>query len=267
MPTNSINQTVLVTGASSGIGQGIAVAFGQSGANVIVNYHSDEDGAKDTLDMILKGGGQGLIYKANVGNEAEVKEMFKKAIAEYNSLDVLINNAGIQKDSSFANMTIEEWNNVINTNLTGHFLCAREAINHFQSKEQTTSAANAVGNIIFISSVHDIIPWAGHVNYASSKGGILMLMKSLALEVAPKKIRVNSISPGAIATDINGEVWKDEEKKKELLKLIPYKRIGMPEDIAKVAVWLASHESDYITGTTIYVDGGMTLYPGFTENG
>ncbi len=267
MSAHSINQTVLVTGASSGIGQGIAIAFAQQGANVIVNYHSDEDGAKNTLDMILKAGGQGFIYKANVGNEAEVKEMFKKAIAEYSSLDVLINNAGIQKDSSFADMTIEEWNKVINTNLTGQFLCAREAINHFQSKEQTTSVANAIGNIIFISSVHDIIPWAGHVNYASSKGGILMLMKSLALEVAPKKIRVNSISPGAIATDINDDVWKDEEKKKELLKLIPYKRIGMPEDIAKVAVWLASHESDYITGTTIYVDGGMTLYPGFVDNG
>lgn len=267
MTTLATNQTVLVTGASSGIGQGIAIAFGKQGANVIVNYHNDEEGANFTLEQILKVGGQGFTYKADVGKEDEVISMFKKAEDEYETLDVLINNAGIQADSSFADMTFEQWNKVIGTNLSGQFLCAREAIKQFQNKKQSSPEGKAIGNIIFISSVHDIIPWAGHVNYASSKGGILMLMKSLALEIAPKKIRVNGISPGAIATDINDEVWKDEEKKKELMKLIPYKRIGLPEDIAKVAVWLASHESDYITGTTIYVDGGMTLYPGFVNNG
>lgn len=267
MSTEPKNKTVLVTGASSGIGQGIAIAFGQVGANVIVNYHSDEEGANQTLEQISKGGGRGFIHKADVGKEDEVVAMFDKAVNEYGKLDVLINNAGIQKDNDFSSMTIDQWNKVINTNLTGQFLCAREAIQAFEVQESGTPEGKAIGNIIFISSVHDIIPWAGHVNYASSKGGILMLMKSLALEVAPKKIRVNAISPGAIATDINDEVWKDEEKKKELMKLIPYKRIGLPEDIAKVAVWLASHESDYITGTTIYVDGGMTLYPGFVDNG
>jgi glucose 1-dehydrogenase len=232
-----------------------------------VNYHSDDEGASNTLEQIEKGGGKGFIHKADVSNEDEVVTMFKKAANEFGSLDVLINNAGIQKDSDFSKMTLDAWNKVINTNLTGQFLCAREAIQSFEIKTQAGPDDKAIGNIIFISSVHDIIPWAGHVNYASSKGGILMLMKSLALEVAPKKIRVNGISPGAIATDINEDVWKDEEKKKELMKLIPYKRIGVPEDIAKVAVWLASHESDYITGTTIYVDGGMTLYPGFVDNG
>jgi glucose 1-dehydrogenase len=267
MKTQSTRQTILVTGASSGIGQGIAIAFGQQGANVVVNYHSDEEGAGHTLDMIKKGGGTGYIHKADVGNEEEVTGMFTKAVAEFGTLDVLINNAGIQKDSAFADMSLAEWNKVISTNMTGHFLCAREAIRHFQNKPKTGNDEKAIGNIIFISSVHDTIPWAGHVNYASSKGGILMLLKSLALEVAPKKIRVNGISPGAIATDINEDVWKDEEKRNELLKLIPYKRIGQPEDIAKVAVWLASPESDYITGTTIYVDGGMTLYPGFVNNG
>lgn len=267
MTTQTANQTVLVTGASSGIGQGIAIAFGQQGANVIINYHSDEEGANFTLEQILKVGGKGFIYKADVGKEDEVISMFKQAVDKYKTLDVLINNAGIQADSPFADMTFEQWNKVIGTNLSGQFLCAREAIKQFQNKKQSSAEGKAIGNIIFISSVHDIIPWAGHVNYASSKGGILMLMKSLALEIAPKKIRVNGISPGAIATDINDEVWKDEEKKKELMKLIPYKRIGLPEDIAKVAVWLASHESDYITGTTIYVDGGMTLYPGFVNNG
>lgn len=267
MAAQEITQTVLVTGASSGIGQGIAVAFGRKRANVVVNYYSDEEGANHTLRMIKEAGGNGFICKADVSKEDDVISMFAKTISEFGCLDVLVNNAGIQKDSSFSNMTIEQWNNVISTNLTGHFLCAREAIKHFEVNPQNKSEGNAAGNIIFISSVHDIIPWAGHANYASSKGGILMLMKSLALEVAPKKIRVNSISPGAIATDINDDVWKDEEKKKELLKLIPYRRIGQPEDIGKVAVWLASAESDYITGTTIYVDGGMTLYPGFLENG
>ena len=267
MKSQENNQTVLVTGASSGIGQGIAIAFGRCGANVVVNYHSDEDGANHTLEQIIKGGGKGFIHQSDVGKEEEVVAMFDKTVSEYGTLDVLINNAGIQKDSDFSNMTLDQWNKVINTNLTGQFLCAREAIQIFETKKQGSPEGEAIGNIIFISSVHDIIPWAGHVNYASSKGGILMLMKSLALEVAPKKIRVNGISPGAIATDINDDVWKDEEKKKELMKLIPYKRIGLPEDIAKVAVWLASHESDYITGTTIYVDGGMTLYPGFVDNG
>ena len=260
-------QTVIVTGGSSGIGQGIAILFGQKGANVVVNYHSDEEGAQYTLDQIIKGGGKGFIYKADIGSEAEVEAMFKKTIDEFGTLDVLINNAGIQKDSAFSSMTLDQWSKVINTNLTGQFLCAREAIQVFEKKPSPGPKGKAKGVIIFISSVHDIIPWAGHANYASSKGGITMLMKSLALEVASKKIRVNSISPGAIATDINDDVWKDEEKKKALMKLIPYQRIGLPEDVAKVATWLASEDSDYITGTTIYVDGGMTLYPGFVDNG
>lgn len=260
-------KTVLVTGASSGIGQGIAIAFGQRGANVICNYNSDEDGANYTLEQIKKAGGDGFTFQADVSQEDEVKAMYEQAEKEYHNLDVLINNAGIQNDNEFADMTLEQWDQVISTNLTGQFLCAREAIRQFRKKAQLGPEGPAIGNIIFISSVHDIIPWAGHVNYASSKGGILMMMKSLALEVAPKKIRVNGISPGAIATDINDDVWKDEKKKKELMELIPYKRIGLPEDVANVAVWLASHESDYITGTTIYVDGGMTLYPGFVDNG
>lgn len=267
MKNNLQKKTILVTGASSGIGQGIAIGFGQQGANVIVNYHSDEEGAKSTLDKIKTAGGDGFIYQADVSSEEEMKSMYEEAVKKYGSIDVLINNAGIQKDSSFSEMTLDEWNGVIKTNLTGQFLCAREAIRLFEQKSDVGDEAKAKGNIIFISSVHDVIPWAGHVNYASSKGGISMLMKSLALEVAQKKVRVNCISPGAIATDINDEVWKDEKKKAELLKLIPYKRIGQPEDIAKTAVWLASDESDYITGTTIYVDGGMTLYPGFLENG
>jgi glucose 1-dehydrogenase len=260
-------KTVIVTGASSGIGQGIAIAFGKLGANVVVNYYGDEEGAQATLDQLIAAGGQGFIHQADVSKEQEVIDLFEKTKEKYQGLDVLINNAGIQKDSAFAHMSLDEWNKVISTNLTGQFLCAREAIKQFDLKKVPAAHEKAKGSIIFISSVHDLIPWAGRVNYASSKGGVLMLMKSLALEVAPNKIRVNAISPGAIATDINEDVWSDEEKKKELMKLIPYQRIGEPEDVAKVAVWLAHDDSDYITGTTIYVDGGMTLYPGFVDNG
>lgn len=265
--TETKNKTIIVTGASSGIGQGVAIAFGQLGANVVVNYNSDEEGANHTLDLIKKGGGSGFVIQADVSDEEKVEEMFSKAIETYGRIDVLVNNAGIQDDSDFASMTLDQWNKVMHINLTGHFLCARAAIKHFNQQDTVSREDMAKGNIIFMSSVHDIIPWAGHINYAASKGGILMLMKSLALEVAPDKIRVNAISPGAIATDINEDVWNDEEKLEALLKLIPYRRIGKPEDIAKVATWLGSDESDYVTGTTIYVDGGMTLYPGFVDNG
>lgn len=258
------NKIVIVTGASSGIGQGVAIAFGRQGATVVVDYHSDKEGAEQTLKQIKEAGGTGIIFKADVSEEKEVEALFAECLAKYGSFDILVNNAGIQMDNSFSAMSIEEWRGVIDTNLTGQFLCARSAIRHFQSKDDHGSCK---GNIIFISSVHDIIPWAGHVNYAASKGGILMLMKSLALEVAPQKIRINAISPGAIATDINEEVWNDEQQRKELLKLIPYKRIGEADDIGKVATWLGSDDSDYVVGTTIYVDGGMTLYPGFENNG
>lgn len=267
MEKQSNTKTVMVTGASSGIGQAIAIAFGAQGANVIVNYHSDEEGANQTVHAIEKSGGKSFVFKADVSKEDEVIAMYKKMEEWYGGLDILINNAGIQMDSPFAEMTIGQWNTVIGINLTGQFLCAREAIRYFEKKKSDDPGMRSKGNIIFISSVHDVIPWAGHVNYAASKGGIDMLMKSLALEVAPKKIRVNCISPGAIATDINKEVWENIDSKKALLKLIPYNRIGMPDDVARVATWLASDDSDYITGTTIYVDGGMTLYPGFVDNG
>lgn len=267
MTAEAKKKTVVVTGGSSGIGQGVAIAFGQLRANVVVNYNSDEEGANHTLNLIQQGGGSGFVFQADVSEEEKVDEMFRKAEETYGRIDILINNAGIQQDSAFSEMTLEQWNKVMHINLTGQFLCARAAIKHFEKQSAVGPEDMAKGNIIFMSSVHDLIPWAGHINYAASKGGISMLMKSLALEVAPQKIRVNAISPGAIATDINEEVWNDEEKRKALIKLIPYKRIGKPEDVAKVAVWLGSDESDYVTGTTIYVDGGMTLYPGFVDNG
>jgi len=255
-----------VTGASSGIGQEIAVAMATAGANIVINCYNDEEGAKKTLARVESAGQRGLIVQADVGNEADVLRMFAAAKKEFGTIDILVNNAGIQKDSSFAAMTLKNWEAVINTNLTGQFLCAREAAKEFLSRD-IKNEAKAAGKIIFISSVHNIIPWAGHVNYTASKGGETMLMKSMAQELAPRKIRVNSIAPGAIKTDINKDVWSDPEQAEYLLKLIPYQRIGEPEDVARVAVWLASDDADYITGTTIYVDGGMTLYPAFSSGG
>lgn len=269
MQKDFTGKTVLITGASSGIGRGMALAFGRAGAQVVVNFHTGEDEARQVAEEISKGGGQAIAVQANVSQEAEVEHLFNQAIAQFHKLDVVICNAGIQKDDPLLQMSLSEWQKVIDVNLTGYFLCARQAAKHFlqQQPEEQAAGRQCAGNIILVSSVHDIIPWAGHVNYAASKGGVLMLLKSLALELAPKKIRVNGISPGAIQTEINQDVWQNEEKAQALLKLIPYGRIGLPEDIAQAALWLASPQSDYVTGTTLYVDGGMTLYPGFVDNG
>jgi glucose 1-dehydrogenase len=259
-------KTAIITGSGSGIGKAIALAFAGEGANTVINYHDDREEAEQVKEEIEKAGGKAIVVHADVSREEDVTRLFQQARQQYHSIDIVICNAGIQKDNNIADMDLAEWQRVIDVNLTGYFLCSREAIREFRNKKKETSKS-ATGNIIFISSVHDIIPWAGHVNYAASKGGVLMLMKSLALELGPEKIRVNAISPGAIKTDINKDVWSDEDQAKALLKLIPYGRIGEPEDVANVAVWLADTQSDYVTGTTIYVDGGMTLYPGFVNNG
>ncbi|KAA3436292.1 SDR family oxidoreductase [Rufibacter hautae] len=259
------NQVAIVTGASSGIGQGIAIRLGQHGASVVVNYHSDEEGAQATKEQIEAAGGKALVVKADVAQEQEVEAMFKAAKEAFGTIDILVNNAGIQKDAALVDMTMEEWQKVIGTNLTGPFLCARAAAREFIAQGIRKDISRAAGKIIFVSSVHDIIPWAGHVNYATSKGGVAMMMKTLAQELAPQQIRVNSISPGAIKTDINREEWESKEGEQKMLSQIPYGRIGEPDDIARVAAWLVSDEADYITGATLYVDGGMTLYPSFAD--
>ena len=164
-------------------------------------------------------------------------------------------------------MTLAQWNTVLAVNLTGQFLCAREAIQEFRRRGPIPELSKATGKILCMSSVHQVIPWAGHVNYAASKGGVDLLMRSLAQEAAPLKIRINGIAPGAIRTEINRDAWESEEALQRLLTLIPYGRIGEPEDVAKAAVWLASDEADYVAGTTLFIDGGMTLYPGFGDNG
>jgi glucose 1-dehydrogenase len=260
-------QKALVTGANSGIGEACAIALGAAGAAVCINYHSDPKEAERVMGVIREAGSAAIAVEADVSDEAQVETMFAEAIKAFGTIDILVNNAGLQQDAAFQNMTLKQWNTVISVNLTGQFLCARAAVREFLRRGVVPEVSSAAGKIICMSSVHEVIPWGGHVNYAASKGGVMQLMKSLAQEVAPKKIRVNSIAPGAIKTPINRAAWDTPEALADLLKLIPDGRVGVPEDIARAAVWLASDASDYITGTTLFVDGGMTLYPGFATGG
>ncbi len=260
-------QSALVTGANSGIGKAVAIALANDGANVVVNYVTKPEDAQQVVDEIKANGGNAIALPADVSKEDQVQAMFQAMYKQFGTIDILVNNAGLQKDAAFENMSLADWQLVIDVNLTGQFLCAREATREFLRRGIIPERSVAAGKIICMSSVHEVIPWGGHVNYATSKGGVMLLMKSMAQELAPKKIRVNSIGPGAIQTPINRSAWQTPEALKSLLTLIPYNRIGQPEDIGKVAVWLASDESDYITGTTIFADGGMTLYPGFSTNG
>lgn len=260
-------QVALVTGSSSGIGKAVATAFAKAGASVVIDYHSNKEAAEVMVEEIKAGGGNAICVGVDVSKEAEVQQMFRQIFDAFGTIDILVNNSGIQQDAAFHEMTLEQWQRVIDVNLTGQFLCSREAVREFMRRGIDQSKSIAAGKIICISSVHEIIPWAGHVNYASSKGGIMMLMKSMAQELAPYKIRVNSIAPGAIQTPINKSAWETKERLDKLLTLIPYNRIGQPEDVARLAVWLASDEADYITGQTMVIDGGMTLYPGFSTNG
>jgi glucose 1-dehydrogenase len=260
-------QVAIVTGASSGIGAGVAQALAAAGASVVVNYSSSPDKADHVLKEIIAAGGNGFTIKANVAVEEDVLHMFAETYKKYGTVDILVNNAGLQKDASFHEMTLEEWNYVLSVNLTGQFLCSREAIKEFLRRGVVEGRSKSAGKIICMSSVHEVIPWAGHANYSASKGGVMMLMKSIAQEYAPKKIRVNSIGPGAIRTPINHAAWQTPTAYNNLLKLIPAKRIGEAEDIGKASVWLASDDSEYVNGITLFVDGGMLLYPGFEDNG
>jgi glucose 1-dehydrogenase len=263
-----VGQKALVTGASKGLGQAMAIGFAQAGADVLVNYSTDEQGAQQTAEIIRGYGRKAVVFKANVARESEVKAMFDCMFESFGRLDICVPNAAIQLNANVDEMTLEQWQGVIDVNLTGMFLCAREATRAFKRQGIDRSISYACGKLIFMSSVHDIIPWAGHANYAAAKGGLMLFMKSLAQEVAHIRIRVNAISPGAIRTPMNVEKLTTPEMfESTLLKLIPAKRIGEPGDVARAAVWLASDESDYVYGTTIYVDGGMTLYPGFIGAG
>lgn len=274
MPTCKVRESLkgqkaLVTGASSGIGKGVAIALAKAGADIVVNFMDHEDSAEAVVKEIKAANPNVNVFafKADVSSEDQVQAMFKEMIKKFGTIDILINNAGLQQDASFQDMTLEQWNKVINVNLTGQFLCAREAVREFRKRGVNEDISCAAGKIICISSVHEVIPWAGHVNYAASKGGVMLMMKSIAQEVAHYRIRVNSICPGAIRTPINRSVWETPEAYNELMNLIPYNRIGEIEDIGRAAVWLASDDADYVSGISLFVDGGMTLYPGFSSDG
>jgi glucose 1-dehydrogenase len=266
-PKLLVGQKALVTGANSGIGQAVAIGLARAGADVIVNYVTNEPAARQVVEAIEAEGVKGLAIKADVSQEAEVQAMFKQALAAFGTIDILVPNAGLQRDSALVEMTLAQWNTVIGINLTGQFLCIREAVKEFLRRGVRKEVSVAAGKIVCMSSVHEVIPWAGHVNYASSKGGIHMMMKSLAQELAPHRIRVNAIGPGAIRTPINTIAWNTPEAYADLMTLVPYKRIGEPEDIAQAAIFLASDMADYISGVTLFVDGGMTCYPGCATGG
>ncbi len=262
-------QIAIVTGGSSGIGAGVALSLSEAGATVVINHSSEssKDRAAEVMKDIMTRGGRAAICRADVSKEDEVQQMFADVIRDFGTVDILVNNAGVQKDAAFEHMTLDQWNTVLSINLTGQFLCAREAVREFLRRGIVPEKSTAAGKIICMSSVHEVIPWAGHTNYAASKGGVMLMMKSIAQEFAHLRIRVNSIAPGAIKTPINRSAWDTPEAEKKLLQLIPSKRIGEVQDIGNAAVWLASDDSDYVNGITLFVDGGMTLYPGFSDNG
>lgn len=260
-------QRALVTGANSGIGAAIAQAYGRAGAAVAINYVTEPGRAESLAEALRADGADAIAVRADVSREDEVDAMFACVTAEFGSVDILVNNAGLQRDAPATGMSLEQWRRVIDVNLTGQFLCARAALREFERRGREPARSSALGKILCIASVHDTIPWADHANYAASKGGVLMLMKTLAQEWAPKGVRINAISPGAIRTPINTASWDTPQALESLLALIPYRRVGAPEDVARAAVWLASDASDYVVGTTLYVDGGMTLYPAFAHGG
>jgi glucose 1-dehydrogenase len=270
MPSNLqplAGQAAIVTGASSGIGLAVAEAVADAGAAVAVNYRSQAEPAEALVRRITDRGGRAVAVHADVSQEADVVRLFDETAAAFGRIDLLVANSGVQKDAAIADMSLEDWNTVIDVNLTGQFLCAREAVRRFRAQPEAGRPTRSAGTIVAMSSVHEVIPWAGHVNYAAAKGGVRMLTRSLAQEVAVDRIRVNAVAPGAIRTPINKEAWESEEALTRLLRLIPYGRIGEPEDVARAVVWLASDDADYVTGTTLFVDGGMSLYPEFRDNG
>ncbi|MEU0898261.1 SDR family oxidoreductase [Streptomyces massasporeus] len=260
-------QKALVTGANSGIGKATAIGLGRAGADVVVNYVAGREEAEKVVEEIASFGVRAAAYEADVSDEDQVVAMTARMVEEFGTIDILVANAGLQRDAPFTEMTRAQWQKVLDVNLTGQFLCAREATKEFLRRGVVPEVSRAAGKIICMSSVHQLIPWAGHVNYASSKGGVQMMMETLAQELAPKKIRVNAIAPGAIKTPINRSAWETPDAERDLLRLIPYERVGEPEDIAHAAVGLASDLMDYVVGTTLYVDGGMTLFPGFATGG
>ncbi len=266
-----VGQTALVTGGSSGIGQAVAASIGRAGADVLIGYHSDEDGASETARLVRDAGldhaGRTERRKVNVGDPDSVAAFFAAADDTFGAVDILVSNAGIQKDAAFLEMSFDDWSDVLSVNLHGQFLCAKAAAERFVKQGVREGVSRAAGKIVCMSSVHDVVPWAGRANYAASKGGLDMFMRTIAQELAPKRVRVNAVCPGAVRTPINEDAWKDEDAYRRLMTKIPYGRIGETEDVANLCTWLCTDEADYVTGASLYIDGGMTLFPSFTQGG
>lgn len=260
-------QKALVTGANSGIGKATAIGLARAGADVVVNYVFGPEAAEEVVQEIKSHGVQAYAHEADVSQEDQVVAMVDRMVEEFGTIDIMVANAGLQRDAAIAEMTLAQWQKVLDVNLTGQFLCAREAAKEFVRRGVVPEVSRSAGKIVCMSSVHQIIPWSGHANYAASKGGVLMLMQTLAQELGPQGIRVNAVAPGAIKTPINRSAWETPEAEQDLLRLIPYRRVGEPEDIATAVTVLASDLMDYVVGTTLYVDGGMTLFPGFATGG
>jgi glucose 1-dehydrogenase len=261
-------QVAVVTGASSGLGRASAISLGSGGAKVVVNHLPRSAKAAAEVCREIEGlGSEALPYAADVTDENQVEAMFADTVAHFGTVHILVNNAGIQNGAKFQHMTLAQWQKVIDVNLTGMFLCSRAAIREFLRRGPQPDVSRATGKIICMSSVHQVIPWAFEVNYAASKGGVNLLMQSLAQEFATHKVRVNAVAPGAIRTQINRSEWASEEANKNLLRLVPYGRIGEPEDVGQAVLWLASDLSDYVNATTLFIDGGMSAYPEFRGAG
>lgn len=257
MFTDLQGKVAAVTGSSRGIGAALVTRLVEEGMNVVINYHSNQKEAQELADKLnsLKSG-KTIIFGGDISDEKIARNCIRTAIESFGKLDLLVNNAGIEVQSPSHKITVSEWRNVIDVNLTSFFLTSKFALDYFLENE-------ICGNIINISSVHEVIPWPTFVSYSASKGGVRMLTQSLALEYAGKGIRINAIGPGAINTAMNQEKMDDKEIRLELEELIPMKYVAEPEVVANVAAWLASEQSAYVTGQTIFVDGGMTLYPSF----
>jgi len=243
-------KVALVTGSSQGIGQGVAVRLAQEGAKIIINYHSHPEGADDTLKQVRAAGSDGVPIMADLGQTSEIDRLIQEGVSKFGQIDILVNNAGLEKRAPFWEVQESDYDLVLHVNLKGVFFTTQAFVKHLMAR-------NAPGRVINMSSVHEELPFPHFASYCASKGGLKMLCRDLAIELAPYNITVNNVAPGAIETPINTTLLNDKAKLDSLLSNIPLRRLGKPADVAGAVVFLASSDADYITGTTLFVDGGL----------